>query len=35
MNIIKSIQNRIYEIRGEGVMLDRESLASMELQSFL
>jgi len=23
MNIIRSIQNRIYEIRGERVMLDR------------
>jgi hypothetical protein len=27
MNIIRSIQNRIYEIRGERVMLDRDLAA--------
>ena len=29
MEIIRSIQNRIYEIRGERVMLDRGDLATL------
>ena len=32
MNIIKSIQNRIYEIRGERVMLDRDLAALYEIE---
>jgi ORF6N domain len=31
MNIIRSIQNRIYEIRGERVMLDRDLAALYEV----
>jgi hypothetical protein len=33
MNIIKSIQNRIYEIRGERVMLDRDLAALYETET--
>ena len=33
MNIIKSIQNRIYEIRGERVMLDRDLAALYEIET--
>ena len=32
MNIIRSIQNRIYEIRGERVMLDRDLAALYEVE---
>jgi hypothetical protein len=32
MQIIKSIQNRIYEIRGERVMLDRDLSALYEVE---
>lgn len=33
MNIIRSIQNRIYEIRGERVMLDRDLAALYETET--
>ena len=33
MRIIKSIQNRIYEIRGENVMLDRDLAALYEIET--
>jgi phage regulator Rha-like protein len=33
MNIIKSIQNRIYEIRGERVMIDRDLAALYETET--
>ena len=33
MNIIQSIQNRIYEIRGERVMLDRDLAALYEVET--
>ena len=33
MNIIQSIQNRIYEIRGERVMLDRDLAALYETET--
>ncbi len=33
MQIIKSIQNRIYEIRGERVMLDRDLAALYETET--
>ncbi len=33
MKIIKSIQNRIYEIRGERVMLDRDLAALYEIET--
>src|SRR5215216_4403152 len=33
MNIIKSIQNRIYEIRGERVMLDRDLALLYEVET--
>ena len=33
MEIIKSIQNRIYEIRGERVMLDRDLAALYEVET--
>lgn len=33
MEIIKSIQNRIYEIRGERVMLDRDLAALYETET--
>lgn len=33
MNIIRSIQNRIYEIRGERVMLDRDLAALYESET--
>ncbi len=33
MDIIKSIQNRIYEIRGERVMLDRDLAALYEVET--
>ena len=33
MRIIKSIQNRIYEIRGERVMLDRDLAALYEIET--
>lgn len=32
MQIIRSIQNRIYEIRGERVMLDRDLAALYEVE---
>ena len=33
MNIIRSIQNRIYEIRGERIMLDRDLAALYEVET--
>ena len=33
MQIIQSIQNRIYEIRGERVMLDRDLAALYEVET--
>jgi len=33
MNIIRSIQNRIYELRGERVMLDRDLAALYEIET--
>jgi len=33
MRIIKSIQNRIYEIRGENIMLDRDLAALYEIET--
>jgi ORF6N domain len=33
MNIIRSIQNRIYELRGERVMLDRDLAALYETET--
>ena len=33
MKIIKSIQNRIYEIRGGNVMLDRDLAALYEIET--
>jgi len=33
MNIIRSIQNRIYEVRGERVMLDRDLAALYEVET--
>jgi len=33
MNIIRSIQNRIYEIRGERVMLDKDLAALYETET--
>ena len=33
MHIIQSIQNRIYEIRGERVMLDRDLAALYEVET--
>ena len=33
MQIIQSIQNRIYEIRGERVMLDRDLAALYETET--
>lgn len=33
MQIIKSIQNRIYEIRGERIMLDRDLAALYETET--
>lgn len=33
MNIIRSIQNRIYEIRGERVMLDFDMAALYEVET--
>lgn len=32
MNVIQSIQNRIYEIRGQRVMLDRDLAALYEVE---
>ena len=33
MKVMRSIQNRIYEIRGEGVMLDRDLAALYETET--
>ncbi|HLK29311.1 MAG TPA: ORF6N domain-containing protein [Puia sp.] len=33
MQVIKSIQNRIYELRGERVMLDRDLAALYEIET--
>jgi len=33
MKIIKSIQNRIYEMRGERVMLDRDLAVLYEIET--
>jgi len=33
MRVIKSIQNRIYEIRGENVMLDKDLAALYEIET--